>query len=484
MSPGAGSHYNTGFARGLPRIVGERRAGRGCGAAAICMYFLYSMLTLAGVLLLLPYFVVQGLRRGKYLDNIGERLGRVPDAVYASDASAPGAIWIHAVSVGEALAALPLGRRLKQRYPERRLVVSTTTATGQRLARERMDFADAVFYFPLDWARPVRRALRAVRPALVVILETEIWPNFLREAQRAGVPVVFVNGRISARSFRRYRRALRFLGLFLRGFLRRVLSSPALFLMQSKDDAERLLVLGAPAERVVVAGNLKYDLAPADPAPVVSWLEAEVREHDRRPVIVAGSITEGEEHLVLIAFGIVQGQFRRALLVLAPRKAERFDPTANLIEESQRRFVRRSQLALNGSPGAVLDDATSVLLLDSVGELAGLYRLADAVFVGGSLVPAGGHNILEPAAFGKPPLFGPAMENFREMAQLFLEAEAGLEVHSAEDLGVAWIELVQDEARRQRMGAIARDLVERNRGATARSMESIAALLAGPRSPA
>jgi 3-deoxy-D-manno-octulosonic-acid transferase len=446
------------------------------------MYWFYSALTVAGMLLLLPYFLVQGLRRGKYLDNIRERLGRLPAEVSSSDPNAPGAIWIHAVSVGEALAALPLARRLKQRYPEHRLVVSTTTATGQRLAGKRMDFADEVFYFPLDWAGPVRRVLRAVRPALVVILETEIWPNFLREAQRAGVPVVFVNGRISVRSFRRYQRALRFFGIFLRGFLRRVLSSPAVFLMQSKDDAERLLALGAPAERVVVSGNMKYDLAPSDSAPVVSWLESELRRCDRRPVIVAGSVAEGEEHIVLIAFGIVQGQFQRALLVLAPRKPERFDATASLIEESQRKFVRRSQLSVNGGPCTALDDSTSVLLLDSVGELASLYRLADAVFVGGSLVPAGGHNILEPAAVGKPPLFGPWMENFREMARLFVEAGAGLEVNSPEDLGVAWIELVQDAARRERMGAAARGLVESNRGATERSMDAISAILATARS--
>src|SRR2546422_4577647 len=202
------------------------------------MYFLYSFLTAAAMLLLLPYFIIQGLRHGKYLHSIPERLGWLAASLHARDANAAGAIWIHAVSVGEAVAALPLARRLKERFPERRLVVSTTTATGQRLARERMDFADAVFYFPLDWGIPVRRALRAVRHSLVVILETEIWPNFLREARRASVPVVFVNGRISARSFRRYQRALRFFRGVLRGFLARVLADSSLFLMQSEERSE------------------------------------------------------------------------------------------------------------------------------------------------------------------------------------------------------------------------------------------------------
>jgi len=449
------------------------------------MYLLYSILTAAGMLLLLPYFLVQGLRRGKYLDNIRERLGRLPDEGRLRG-DGPGAIWVHAVSVGEALAALPLARRLKERYPGRRLVVSTTTATGQRLARERMEFADAFFYFPLDWAGPVRRVLRAVRPALIVVMETEIWPNFLHEARRARVPVVFVNGRISERSFRRYQRLFAVLP-FLRGFLRRVLANAHAFLMQTEEDAGRLRALGAPAERVVVAGNLKYDLAPSDSAPLALWLEAQLERQDRRPVIVAGSVTEGEESLVLIAFGILQGQWPRAFLVLAPRKPDRFDVAARLTDESCRKLLRRSQLPSavlqDASRDGLLDDSTSVFLLDSVGELAGVYRLADAVFVGGSLVPAGGHNILEPAAYGKPPLFGPWMENFHEVAAKFLEDGAAIQVGSPEDLGVAWIELVQDDARRQRMGAAARRLVEQNRGATACALESIAALLAAPGDP-
>lgn len=445
------------------------------------MYFLYSLLTAAGMILLLPYFLVQGLRRGKYLHNISERLGALPAAAHAQEASAPGAIWIHAVSVGEALAALPLARRLKEQFPERRLVVSTTTTTGQRLARERMDFADAVIYFPLDWGFAVRRALRAVRPSLIVVLETEIWPNVLREARRAGVPVVFANGRLSERSFRRYQRALRWLGFVLRGFLARVLADAQLYLMQTEADAQRLRALGAPSERVVVAGNMKYDLAPSSETPMVHWLENELRRHDRRPVIVAGSVTEGEESLVLIAFGIPQGQWRRALLVLAPRKPERFEAAARLAEESQRKILRRSDIVLDSASPTAMAEDVSVLLLDSVGELAGLYRLADAVFVGGSLVPAGGHNILEPAAFGKPPLFGASMENFSETAAKFLESGAAMQVDSPEALGVAWIELIQDRERRERMGAAARALVENNRGATERSLEAIARILESPR---
>ena len=258
------------------------------------------------------------------------------------------------MSVGEVLAALPLARSLKQRFSERRLVISTTTATGQALARERMKFADAVFYFPLDWRGPVRRALAAVHPALVVVFETEIWPNFLRETRRAGTPVVFVNGRISDRSFRRFSRTLRWFGGVLRGFLRGVLEDGTLYLMQSEEDARRVLALGAPAGRVVVAGNLKYDLARAEENRLAIWLREEMARSGRAPLLVAGSVVAGEEDAVLEALAAVERKWPDALLVLAPRKPDRFDDAAALIEQSGRVAVRRSGLSLDGASAGVL----------------------------------------------------------------------------------------------------------------------------------
>jgi 3-deoxy-D-manno-octulosonic-acid transferase len=434
------------------------------------MQILYSMLFTLAFILASPYFLAKGLRQRKYLHNLRERLGALPPNVLAAAQAKPGGIWIHAVSVGELLAGLPLARALKEQYPQRRLFVSTTTDTGQRLARERLDFADGIFYFPLDWAFAVRRVLRALQPSLVVVLETEIWPNFLLELNRARVPVIYANGRISRRSFRRYRAA----GRFVPGFFHWVLSTVNVFLMQTEQDAERIRNLGAVPERVKLAGNLKYDFALPAELPLATWLAGELRRLKRGPVIVAGSVTADEEPYVLLAFGTLQGHFKDAFLVLAPRKPERFDAAGAHIEESQRRFVRRSMLSLD----APLGENVSVLLLDTIGELAALYRLADAVFVGGSLVPAGGHNILEPAAFGKVPIFGPHMENFREMAARFLEHGAAMQVHSPEDLGVAWIELWQDPARRERLGAAARALVESSRGATDRCLAEIEALLA------
>jgi len=440
------------------------------------MYALYSLLTAAGMLLLLPYFLLRGLIQGKYLDNIAERLGwRFPPELRHenSPGSAEKSIWIHAVSVGEVLAVLPLAEQLKKRFPQRRLVVSTTTVTGQKIARERMPFADAIFYFPLDWRGPVKRALDAARPAAVIILETEIWPNFLRECRRAEVPVIFVNGRLSERSFRGYGRALSYSVGTLSGFLKKVLSDATLFLMQSEEDAARLIALGAPGERVLVAGNVKYDLAEAGESPLSSWLEAQVAKSDRRPVVIAGSVLANEEVSVLRAFAEVEREFPRALLILAPRKPEQFDNAATIVAESGRKLLRRRDLILNGAGNAALSEPGNVFLLDSLGELGELYRLADAVFVGGSLVPGGGHNILEPAALSKVPIYGPSMENFREMSGKFLAAGAAIQVKSSEELGAAWAGLLRDPERAARMGTCARELVDRNRGATRRVLEHI-----------
>jgi 3-deoxy-D-manno-octulosonic-acid transferase len=451
------------------------------------MYFLYRMLTAAGMFVLAPYYALRGWRRGEPASALSERLGRLPREIAAraaasnssSSTEGGGAIWIHAVSVGEVLAAKPLVDGLKRRFPERPVFVSTTTETGQRLARERLRLADGIFYFPLDWVVPVRRALGAMRPALVIVMETEIWPNFLREARRRGVPVVFANARISVRSFARFER-----WKFLAGeFYARVLQDAALFLAQTLEDAARLRAMGAPEERVEVTGNLKYDVEPPAIGRFGAWLEAQIRHQERWPVVVAGSVVAEEEEAVLAAYDIVQRKWRHALLVLAPRKPDRFDAAASIAAAGGWNVVRRSGLDVSDADSggawnaATLDESADVLVLDSIGELAGIYSLADAAFVGGSLVVAGGHNILEPAFFGRPPVFGTSMDNFREMAEQFLEARAGIQVSSGPMLGNVWVQLIEDNSTRERMGSAARELSMRNRGATARSLERIAAVL-------
>ncbi|HKF25805.1 MAG TPA: 3-deoxy-D-manno-octulosonic acid transferase, partial [Candidatus Acidoferrum sp.] len=421
------------------------------------------------------------IRRKKYLSNLKERLGLSFPGLAGLPANRPGAVWLHAVSVGEVLAGVPLAKRIKEEFPDRPLVLSTTTITGQALAKERLPFADAVMYFPLDWASSVRRALEAVKPAIVVVLETEIWPNFLRLASEQGIPVVFVSGRISDRSFARSQSWLSLCGFYLRPFWKDALSRAAGFWMQSEKDAERVKALGAPAARVHIGGNLKYDMELPKSTPLAEWLEEEIARDARRPLIVAGSVVATEEPLALIAFGVVQGEHRKSLLVLAPRKPERFEAAAQFIEDSHQKWIKRSALRVaspqgvvpNGRDDSSIDGDVSVLLLDSIGELASLYRLADAVLVGGSLVQSGGHNILEPAAFGKVAVFGESMENFAEIAERFIASEAALQVSSPEDAGVAWIELLRNPERSRKMGETARRLVEESRGATERAVRVI-----------
>jgi 3-deoxy-D-manno-octulosonic-acid transferase len=442
------------------------------------MFFLYSLVTGAAMLLASPYFLLQAMRRGQSFGSLRQRFGWS----YAAElrAGEAGAIWVHAVSVGELLAVLPLLRRLKERFPQRRLVISTTTATGQRLARERLAWADTIFYFPLDWRGPVRRALAAVRPGMIVIAETEIWPNFLRAAGERGVPVAFVNGRLSERSYARLRRAASISPRAFGGFERRVLSFASVYMMQSDADAERLMELGAPRARVIVNGNLKYDLALPERGALHEWLIPELQRAHRGPVLIAGSLAEGEERPVLEALATIEREWPAALLIVAPRKPQHFDPAAREIESRGRAAIRRSALDFTldrGGADSGIGAPGSVLLLDSVGELAGLYALADVVFVGGSLVPVGGHNILEPAIAGRVPVHGPSMENFRDVAVRFRDAAAGIEVADAAALAAAWSALLRDTRERERRGADAKALVERYRGATEAAVERLSALL-------
>jgi 3-deoxy-D-manno-octulosonic-acid transferase len=432
------------------------------------MLLLYRLLTALAIVILAPYYAMRGWRRGEPLQTLRERLGGLPPEI-KRQASRGDAIWVHAVSVGEVLAARPIVEGLKKRFPERSILVSTTTETGQRLARERLSEAARVFYFPLDSSGPVRRALRAIRPAIVIIIETEIWPNFLREAQKARVPVVFANARISQRSFARYQR-WRFL---LEILFESTLAKPSLFLAQTDEDAWRLKQMGAFEDRVVVAGNLKYDMQPPAQSEFGCWLASEIRRQERWPTVVAGSVVALEEEPVLAAYDAVQRQWRRALLILAPRKPERFEEAARIAADAGWTVARRSRLDMREP----LDENADVLLLDSIGELAGIYALADAAFVGGSLVSSGGHNILEPAWFGRPPVFGTSMENFRDMADEFLAAQAGVQVASGPQLGKVWIQLIEGDQLRKRMGLAAQQLSAKNCGATERSIDRVAEFL-------
>ena len=429
------------------------------------MYVLYTTVSFVLFLVLLPRFVYQAVRYRKYVTSLRQRLGYLP---VSFNVDGEESIWIHAVSVGEALAARTLVRELKARYPSLRLFMSTTTVTGQQVAAHQVTEADGVFYFPLDFPFIVRRTLRLVNPRLFLMVETEIWPNLLRACRRSGVKTAVVNGRISARSYPRYR--------LVRPLFRRVLADVDRFCMQSRESADRLIDLGADPARVTVTGNLKFDSLRDVPAAtgadrakprVLRFFDVPAD----RPVLVAGSTMAGEESLVLKAFERMRADVPRALLVLAPRHPERFGEVEQLARNEGFKTTRRTQLTIDEDPAA------DVVVLDTIGELAQLYRAATVVFVGGSLVPTGGHNILEPAAFGRAILFGPHMQNFQEIAAAFLERGAGIEVRDEWQLEAAFRELLHDAARRQALGRAAQAIVDANQGARERTLEAIAALL-------
>jgi 3-deoxy-D-manno-octulosonic-acid transferase len=430
------------------------------------VYLVYSFITLLALVVLAPYFVYQALRHNKYVGSLRQRLGYLP---VSFNLDADDSIWVHAVSVGEVLAARPLIHELRQRYPNLRLFLSTTTRAGQQLARRAVSDVDGVFYFPFDWTFTVRRAMEIVKPRLFVMMETEIWPNVLRECRARAVKTILVNGRISYRSFPRYR--------LVRPFFRRVLADIDAFCVEGEETRRRLIELGADSSRITVTGSLKFDALDAMPAPALGA----ARGRDRvlrffriaanRPVLVAGSTLKGEEEAVIRAFSRVRTAGSNALLILAARHPERFGEVERLCRHEGLATVRRTALPIDAEPRA------DAIILDTIGELAQLYQLATAVFVGGSLVPAGGHNILEPALFGKPIIFGPHMENFAEIAEAFLANGAAVQVHSERELVEAVVGLMNDPVRRARLGAAARALVEANRGAKDRTLAIIRSLL-------
>jgi len=432
------------------------------------MYLLYSVLSVVALVIASPFLAYQAVRHRKYVRSLRQRLGYLP---LSFNIDGDESIWIHAVSVGETLTARALIGELKTRYPGLKLFLSTTTMTGHEVARALTD-VDGVFYFPLDWGFTVRRTLDVVRPRLFVMMETEIWPMLLRECRERGVATMLVNGRISKRSFARY--------ALVRRFFRRVLDDVERFCMQSEEAARRIVALGADPARVVVTGSLKFDS--------LDWpgVGPHGQSRDRllryfrlspgRPVVIAASTLRGEDLAALEAFRRVQARWPDALLIVAPRHPERFEEVTRLAAEEGFRVVRRTSLPVDQSPDA------DVVVLDTIGELARLYQIASVVFVGGSLVDAGGHNILEPAMFGKAIVFGPHMHNFAEISAEFLRGGAAVQVFSTRELGECLVDLVGDGVRRASLGAAARAIVEGNRGAKARTMAVITALLP-PRDP-
>jgi len=394
-----------------------------------------------GLIVALPYYLV---RFRKYFPTLANRLGflKIPQLKRT--------IWVHAVSVGEVRAVEKLLERLRQQFPSTPIVVSTTTPAGQQLAQVRSDIVDHTFYFPLDLPWCVKRVIDRVDPEMVIIAETEIWPNFLRACRAHHARVVMINGRISDRSFSRYRVARR--------WLRRVFEDYTVIGMQSEVDRQRIEAIGADPRKVTVLGNLKYD-AVASSRKMDIALAAFLR--DWEPLWIAASTMPGEEEMVLDAFKELQKDHSNLKLLIAPRHPARFNVVAEIIEKKGFDVVRRTHLAGSGN----------VFLLDTIGELAAVFQYAAAVFVGGSLVPTGGHNVLEPARHGKPIVFGPHMENFRDIARLFLQAKAAIQIPNSNELAPAISNILANPGYAAGLGRNALAVIQQNTGATERVLQ-------------
>jgi 3-deoxy-D-manno-octulosonic-acid transferase len=421
------------------------------------MYVLYEVLLYLVLLLALPYFLFTGVLRGKYLANFPARLGFYKSRPAAHD------LWVHAVSVGEALAAQPVVSQILAQRPGTSIVFTTTTLTGQAQARRLYPDATVTF-FPFDFAFSVRRFLDHHKPSVFATLETEIWPNVTRIARARGLRLILANGRISDRSLPRYRAFRAVVGSVLRKYDR--------ILAREETDRERFVAIGAPQEIVEISGNVKFDYepdeSPLEIAPVLETLFA------GRKVVVLGSTMEGEDEVLLPEVERLLAE-HHAFVIIAPRKPERFELVAGLLATSPLRFIRRSELDAAHPPAPAQAD---VLLLDTFGELARIYRHATVAFVGGTLVPTGGHNPIEPAASGVPVCFGPSMSNFREIAQVFLRNEAGAQVRDAAEV-IDFVGAMLDNTNmRNQWGERARNTVLQNRGASERTARRIVELLA------
>ena len=429
------------------------------------VYLLYNLLLLLSVLFLVPYYLLRGLRFGKSRRGIRERLGFYSPEQLAVIQSRR-TIWIHAVSVGETRAAMPLIRQLHSQYPEFQILVTNVTETGHAIAMKVKE-VDLCLFFPFDFPSAVRKALNTIKPELIIIVETELWPNFIRLADQSEIPLALVNGRISDRSFPRYR--------LIRFFLKPILETFSVLCMQSQVDAERISVLGAPDRRVENTGNLKFDYELKNvPAEEIKQRKTHYRLPEAVTIFVAGSTHAGEEKQLLEAYRQISSQIKQKLiLVLIPRRPERKREVVALLKELKFQYRLRSSL----KEGDSLLSAGEVLLVDTLGEVLDFYSIADLVFVGGSLVPTGGHNLLEAALLAKPVIFGPHIYNFKEISAKMIRAGAGAKVIDQRGLVRQSVTLLNDPPYCRAMGEAGRSLIAENAGTTERTMRHIAKLL-------
>ena len=418
------------------------------------MLTLYNLISFIGLFIYLPKLLTKKGPENRRV-FIKERLG-------LSDYDKTD-IWVHAVSVGETLAAMPFLKKLKKEFPAKKIVLTTTTYTGQKIAREKFPEADRIMYMPLDSALCINRVVRLLRPEIFVTVETELWPALFHALKHSDSRTIILNGRISDRSFRGYSR--------IKFFTKKILSKVDFLYMQEKIYADRIIALGADRRKVGVMGNFKFDIE-LDPSSPLQWID-EVKGR----ILLAASTHKGEEEIILDAYAMAKNKTEDLKLVLAPRHPERFIEVAELIEKRGMKYIRRSNLSEGSFPGGNGEHSSSqgypdIILMDTIGELSRAFSSAAIAFIGGSLVPSGGHNMLEPAYWSKPIIFGPHMDNF-PIAGEFLNTGAALEVKNAEDISGVIIELLENKDRALNMGKNARAIIDKNTGAVKKAVELI-----------
>ncbi len=426
------------------------------------MYFIYSFLYFIALILLLPYFIYQEIKSTKYLKSLSQRLGFLPGNLNPKKKLS---IWIHSVSVGETIAAKPIIIQLRRKHPDLKIFLTTTTITGHSVAESSGYPVDALLYFPFDFSLICRKFLRILNPCLLILMEGEIWPNILKECKKKSIKVILINGRISPRSFKRYR--------VIRPFFKNVLNHIDFFCMQSEEDAKRISEIGAEQKRVLITGNLKFDQVDFSYSKTkIDALKNIFPDTEKDKIIIAGSTHHGEDEIVLEAFNYLRQNYPNLVLILAPRHPERCPQIEILIKKYKISYIRRSEISPRSEKVRY-----NLYLIDTIGELSSIYALGYVIFVGGSLVPIGGHNILEPAFYGKPVIFGKHMDNFQFIASQFLKYKAGLQVSNLKELIDSIIKLLQEQKIYNDMSRNAQKLIDKNKGATHTTIEAIGRLI-------
>ncbi len=426
------------------------------------MYFIYNLFIYFLFPLILPYLILKSIKRNGSLSGISERFGYYPDINTGNKK----VLWIHAVSVGEVIASIPLVLELKSRYPDYSLIMSTVTEAGRATAINKIPFLNAVVYFPFDLHFSVKNAIDKIKPVVFVMLETEIWPNFLKGLNKRKIPAILINGRISDRSYKRY--------LSVRFFIKEVIKNISTFGMQSSADTERIITMGAVTERVVRTGNLKFEHEVRDvSSDTVKKLKGSLNITEDKDIIIAGSTHRGEDEEVIKAYLTISKAIRELpLLIIAPRHLDRLHEIEDILKRYNLSFIRKTMI----KKGEALSKYP-VILLDTIGELSTLYSIASVVFVGGSLVPVGGHNILEPALYKKPILFGPYMHNFKEIAEGFKNKKAAIEIPNSDEMAKEIINILSNPDIGKELGERGFSVVVENRGALKKSIKLIGRFL-------